>query len=281
MYRHWHTLIRPICDIVRPRVLVEVGSRGGLNTKYILEYCRDHAAHAHVIDPAPIGNEKEIAALLAAVGTYHQGLSLDRLPGLAADLFLIDGDHNWYTVFHELRTIEASARAADRWPVCLLHDVGWPYGRRDLYYAPERIPAEHRQPWARRGIAMGRSELLPEHGYNAKHDNALSEGGPKNGVRTGAEDFAAASDERWELFVFPAFHGLGVLWPAERLPREQTDALRRLLTVSPDVQAHMQALEDARMRITLELLDTYRLLGGRPGPRAAALLRGLKRVLGR
>ena len=281
MYRHWHTLIRPVCDIVRPRDVVEVGSRGGLNTKYILEYCREKGAHAHVIDPAPIGNQAEIAGLLSAVGTYHQGLSLDVLPGLAADVFLIDGDHNWYTVLNELRTIEKTAREQGRWPVCLMHDVGWPYGRRDLYYSPERIPAEHRQPYAQRGIAMGRSELCLEHGYNAKHQNALTEGGPKNGVRTGAEDFVAGSSERWKLVVFPAFHGLGVLWPAERLPREQSAALERLLSVSPEVALHMQALEDARMRITLELLDLHRRLGGRPGPRAAALLRGLKRVLGR
>ena len=34
-------------------------------------------------------------------------------------------------------------------PLLMLHDIGWPLARRDGYYAPERIPAEHRQPLAR------------------------------------------------------------------------------------------------------------------------------------
>ena len=36
-----------------------------------------------------------------------------------------------------------------------MHDVGWPYGRRDLYYAPEQIPEEFRQPYRRAGHAAG------------------------------------------------------------------------------------------------------------------------------
>ncbi len=62
----------------------------------------------------------------------------------------LDGDHNWYTVFHELRLIEEHCQRNERlFPLVLLHDLGWPYGRRDLYYNPETIPAEYRQPYAR------------------------------------------------------------------------------------------------------------------------------------
>ena len=62
----------------------------------------------------------------------------------AMDAALIDGDHNWYTVYNELKLLAATAREADAaLPVLVLHDVGWPYGRRDLYYAPEQIPEEY------------------------------------------------------------------------------------------------------------------------------------------
>ena len=32
-------------------------------------------------------------------------------------------------------------------PLLVLHDVGWPYGRRDLYYDPDDIPASTASPW--------------------------------------------------------------------------------------------------------------------------------------
>ena len=72
------------------------------------------------------------------------------------DVALIDGDHNWYTVYNELRLLaEAARREAEPLPVLILHDVCWPYGRRDLYYDPAEIPAEFRQPYARRGMRPG------------------------------------------------------------------------------------------------------------------------------
>ena len=61
---------------------------------------------------------------------------------------IIDGDHNYFTVASELELIGARA-AGPGMPLLLLHDVGWPLGRRDSYHAPDRIPDEHRQPLAR------------------------------------------------------------------------------------------------------------------------------------
>ena len=61
------------------------------------------------------------------------------------DAALVDGDHNWYTVYNELKMLAATARDAGApLPLLIMHDVCWPYGRRDLYYAPERIPEEFR-----------------------------------------------------------------------------------------------------------------------------------------
>lgn len=54
------------------------------------------------------------------------------------DLFLIDGDHNYYTVYHELRSIFLSAKKKQS--ICLLHDVLPPWGNRDFYYNPSIIP---------------------------------------------------------------------------------------------------------------------------------------------
>ena len=69
---------------------------------------------------------------------------------------LVDGDHNWYTVDLELRMLAEAARREDEpLPILILHDVLWPYGRRDLYYDPTNIPSEFRQPYATTGNAAG------------------------------------------------------------------------------------------------------------------------------
>src|SRR2546423_9773540 len=145
----------------------------------------------------------------------HSGLSLDVLPQLPpAEVALVDGDHNWYTVFNELRLLQRTARLAGRpAPVVLCHDAGWPYARRDQYCDPETIPAEFRQPWARGGIVRGRSELAGDDGLNPAFCNALYEGGPKNGVLTAVEDFAEAAGEPIAVSINGDQYGLAVLVP--------------------------------------------------------------------
>ena len=88
------------------------------------------------------------------------------------------------------------ARKADQpLPLMVLHDVGWPYGRRDLYYAPEQIPDEFRQPYAQGGHAPGRQRA--RHGRRRHQPDDVQrrhEGGPRNGVMTAVDDFIAEYD---------------------------------------------------------------------------------------
>jgi cephalosporin hydroxylase/GT2 family glycosyltransferase len=129
------------------------------------------------------------------------------------DVALIDGDHNWYTVTTELRLLAGVSRSAGAaLPVCILHDVAWPYGRRDLYYNPDTIPPEHRHPWRRAGIRRRQSELIDGGaGVNAELANAEHEGGPRNGVMTAVEDFVAEHDRPLRLVVVPIYFGLAIL----------------------------------------------------------------------
>src|SRR5690606_8626689 len=113
------------------------------------------------------------------------------------------------------------AREERPFPRVLLHDVGWPYARRDLYYAPERVPAEHRQPYAPGALAPGEPGQV-EQGLNVGVANAEREGGPRNGVLTAVEDFLAEGPAELRLACLPGFSGLGLLHaPAhrERSPR--------------------------------------------------------------
>ena len=132
----------------------------------------------------------------------------------------------------------------------ILHDVCWPYGRRDLYYDPSQIPPESRQPYARRGFRPGRKELLPRGGMNITLDNALVEGGPRNGVMTALEDFVAEHDRPLRTLVIPIYFGLAIV------------VEERVLDARPGLRDILDEFESAtgRQRL-LELSEQIRLEG--------------------
>jgi hypothetical protein len=232
MYRFWETLVRPLLDARQPRTLLEIGSFEGENTALLLTYCQDHGATLHAIDPLPRFDADEWAADAGGHFVFHRAKSLEVLRDLpVADVVLIDGDHNWYTVYHELRQIaEATDAAGKPFPITLFHDIAWPYARRDLYYEPNDIPPEFRQPYERKGILPGRSRLH-KYGVNQELANATHEGGPRNGVLTAVEDFMAEAAAPMRLILIDGYHGLGILYPAS------------LVDHAPDAAAHLERLE--------------------------------------
>lgn len=281
MQRLWSSLVSPICDIVEPRIIVEVGLRAGIESELVLEYCRDHGIFCHLIDPVPPWNLDRIKRLVAEHGRFHELTSLEALPGLEADLFLLDGDHNWFTVHRELETIRDTASQLGRpFPVVCLHDVGWPYGRRDLYYEPSRIPASDRRPHAKRGIQIGRSELALRGGFNHLHSNAITEGGPRNGVLTAVEDFVAETSESLNVTVVPGFHGLGVIWSEAALDSERARQLEHFLELPAHWKEHLTSLERARLEVVVELREYHRLTGGPPAPMLSLFVRAVQRLTG-
>lgn len=110
----------------------------------------------------------------------------------------------------------------------LLHDVIWPYARRDMYYQPETIPAEYRHPHAKQGIRYGKSALSADGGFNPDLCNASHEGGPRNGVLTAIEDFLKEYGDGYYFFSIEKEYGLGFL--VKKMPRNtssQSTCLRR------------------------------------------------------
>ena len=95
--------------------------------------------------------------------------------------------------------------------IIFLHDIGWPYARRDMYYQPEVIPAEYRNQHSTQGIQKGQSSLLKEGGLNSGHHNANEEFGPKNGVLTAVEDYLKQSGQQYHFVKDLREFGLGIL----------------------------------------------------------------------
>ena len=261
MRRFWSFIVAPVLRDRAPGRIVEVGSQSGESTARLLELARELDAHLDVIDPLPMANLEQIRPLLDAHGTFHRALSLDALPHLpAAEAYLLDGDHNWYTVFNELALIHAAtAEAPDPGPVIILHDVGWPYGRRDLYYDLDRVPAAGRQPIVQGGLRQGRDEVVPEDGMNAHLHHADHEGGPHNGVRTAVEDFLGARAGEYRFESVPAINGLGFIFRASAAATPFAARIQAFCALDPAHLALIETMERERLASGLAVEERRRL----------------------
>jgi len=216
MNRFWNSIILPILKRIKAKYLVEIGSEVGVNTINILEYCLEFDGHMTSIDPFPLFDIKEFKDKYGDKFEIYKDLSLNVLPHLNDyDAILIDGDHNWYTVYNELKLIEQNFKG-EKFPLVFLHDIGWPYARRDLYYNPENIPEEYRQPYEKKGMYPGKSELEEESGLNYFLNNAVRDNTSKNGVLTAVEDFIHHSELEFSFITIEAFYGFGILFPKNK-----------------------------------------------------------------
>jgi hypothetical protein len=209
-------------DVAAPSSVIEVGAYAGDITRLLVEWAQSSDTKIWSIDPDP-------QPALVALADEHAELELVRKPSLdalaelpAPGAVIVDGDHNYYTVSEELRLIASGAQEGGM-PLILCHDVCWPHARRDSYYAPERIPPEHRQPTVEGGYVFPGEPGLKEGGLIYQWP-ARQEGGPRNGVLTAIEDFLSTRDDV-EFAIVPAFFGLGVIWPRSAPYGEELAAL--------------------------------------------------------
>jgi hypothetical protein len=244
-------------DTAGARSVVEVGAYAGDLTRVLHRWAQTSGARVSAVDPSP---QDELVALAQQHPeiTLIQATSHEALRELPPhDAFVIDGDHNYYTVTEELRLI-AQSYADSTLPLLLFHDVAWPHARRDDYFAPEQVPEEYRQTTKEGGgLFPGIKGTVPG-GLPYKYPAAV-EGGPRNGVLTAVEDFVSGHDQL-VLAVVPAFFGLGVVWHREAPYAQAMQALLGPLDRHPVIarleanrvyhlaSVHMQLMEVAAAR---------------------------------
>jgi len=245
---HNAELVLGCLDAVGARSVTEVGSFMGELTRLLVRWADDRGAIVVAVDTAPHADLETLAAEHEQLELLRE-TSIDALARIPlSDAIILDGDHNHYTVSHELTVIARRAEQQRRpLPLLLLHDVCWPHGRRDDYYVPDRIPSEHRQPLARAGLHPGEPGTV--YGGIPCDNPAAHEGGPRNGVLTAAEEFIA-EHEPLRLAIVPAFYGLGVIWE----PAGPHDAALSALLSTWDRNPVLQRLEDNRV---LHLANTH------------------------
>ena len=102
-------------------------------------------------------------------------------------------------------------------PLVFLHDIGWPYDRRDMYYNPSNIPEYYRQPYEMNGVHPSTTSLVENDGINNGLFNSIYVNTPRNGVLTAIEDFLNyANNKKLKLIQIPIYHSLGILIDVEK-----------------------------------------------------------------
>lgn len=206
---HSMAVFREIFEVVfadrELRTVVEVGVESG---KVSGMYTELGATAVYCVDPKPT---EELRANLAENPALHlvEGWSPEVLAELPiADLYVLDGDHNYAIVHDEVAWVMANAPDA----TIVLHDVLWPCSRRDLYYEPSSVPPERKHRASVDGPTVWHDELSPGGfvGLGA-FTSAIEAGGERNGVLTAVEDAIAEAGTGWRFELVPAVFGMGVL----------------------------------------------------------------------
>ncbi|MBE1533403.1 class I SAM-dependent methyltransferase [Actinomadura algeriensis] len=205
---HSMSIFRSVFEaIARAReieTVVEVGVESGRTSAVYA----DLGATVHCVEPDPTD---ELRAVLAEDPRLNlvEGRSPDVLGELpVADLYVLDGDHNYAVVRAELAWIMKSAPDA----VVAVHDVLWPNGRRDAYRQPSPLAAEDVHPSTAGGPTVWHDEITPV-GFVGEGERtvAVHAGGERNGVLTAVEDALTEGGGDWRFEIVPAVFGLGVL----------------------------------------------------------------------
>lgn len=250
-------IILPVLDIAQARHVAEIGAEFGGMSQLLADFTAERGGSLTSIDPSVKPEFRDWLRHNPNVRHIPE-LSLEVIPGLSGiDAWIVDGDHNYYTVFHELVAIDAVCERDGKPLLALLHDVNWPCARRDCYYAPDRIPAEWRHPHDfAGGTTLDSEALLPGGGFrgHGQFAWAMHSGGARNGVLTAVEDFVAQARTPGRdiaLALIPAVFGLALVFDSDA---RWSAALAQALM--PHHQSRLlQTLEENRLRNYLKVIE--------------------------
>lgn len=246
---HSLTLFREVFEEIYSRRRIDIVVEVGVETGQVSgDYAELGASRVFCVDPFP---SDSMRAALAENDKLHlvEGFSPDVLADLPiADLYVIDGDHNYATVRGEVDWILANAPDA----VVVFHDLMWPCGRRDFYYQPTRLSEADRHADTTEGPTVWHDQVTPAGFIGAGAFTFASEaGGERNGVLTAVEDaLDAAQHSSWQLEIIPAIFGVGVMMRRTEETAELLDVIRRY-SASP----LLAAMENNRLALYTRILQ--------------------------
>jgi hypothetical protein len=116
------SLILEALELTQVRNIVEIGAEFGGMSSVLADHCGKAGGRFTTIDPAP----KQAFIDWVAEHPHVTHLAAPSLEVMGdqeqVDAWVIDGDHNYYTVLRELRLADSVARRDGRpcWPLCMM-----------------------------------------------------------------------------------------------------------------------------------------------------------------
>ena len=246
-----YELIKDIIACTKPERVLEIGSEAGGFSARLAELSQVLNYRLTTVEPYPNAKNHALADRFDAYELVV-GKSLEYLANLSVrpEVTIVDGDHNYYTVFHELEHLLREPLPTSF--AILLHDVGFPGAYRDMYYDPADIPKEWLHPYSFfDGALPGVPGLVAGAGFSGAGHVALAcrEGGPKNGVRPAIDDVLAQHPQlRYEQVE--AVFGLGIIFSG---PSPYIAAMEQI--IEPYKKRLFARVEQNRMASYLRLID--------------------------
>lgn len=207
-------VISHILKTIDAKRIVQIGASMGKHTEELLHWVEAQQGELDCIDTYFWDDKIENIIATSSCSRLYLDNSLDVLPTLpAADAYIIDGDHNYYTVLNELKMAWELNSKAKKPFIAFVRGVSWPFEKRDAYYNPSAIPSQFLKPhtWMR-GILPENEDTVPEGLLLNFCAVATTEGGPHNGVLPAFWDFIKACHGEVKGTLIPAFLGLGVIY---------------------------------------------------------------------
>jgi hypothetical protein len=251
----YRDLIERLAETSTTPDIVEVGSETGEMSEVLASVAARRGGRLTVVEPFPSDRLRELEARLDNIDVVA-GFSPEAMhQAPPASLYILDGDHNYSVVSGELHAVFDGRDD----PIAVVHDIGWPAGRRDQYYDPERLDPEavHPHRWDA-GAVPGAEQLVAHRGFRGEGAFAFAvhEGGARNGVLTAIEDFVDSRPDL-ELLTTPLIFGLGVIGASASPAWGGVRAAMASYVDNPTLDA-MERNRVALLLRTIELRDRYR-----------------------
>ena len=230
------SIYMPILNVLKPAKICEIGSDQGNNTDLLVTFCNKNNIELDIVDPIQLNSRISDSKGLIR---HHKKKSIEYLVQVnkPANVYFIDGDHNYKNVSAELTLIDKLTKKINS-PVCMfIHEMSWPWAYRDLYYSPDELLPKDRS--ATSDISVSPYSESPVHDGLPTLDKYVFsrlEGGEANGVRKAVEDFLHDHTD-WKFTYIPSLYGLGILWTDSRLSDEQAKVLY-------DIDSHTNFFKD-------------------------------------
>jgi hypothetical protein len=262
MIDFWESLIEPYLVRHQPRIIVVVGGEDGALAARLIETTAAWEGVIHIADPAPACDIPALRLRGLDRVVVHEASGQDVLELLAVpDFLLLDLNPNWYTVQSVLSAVaQKCSQTARRFPMTLLANTAWPYARRDGYRSLVGIPEAFRQAHERAGLRPGQAALCASFGLFTDKTHATEEFGPRNGVLTALEDFAAQTEYAFSYVTLPMLSGITFIHAASDIEANSVTMLRGAMDMGSAARRLAEAVEQDRLSFAADAADLRRQL---------------------